>query len=156
MRGSMSTTNKKHQLVTKETPELWETSQMNCDGIICLETIFIKLMVADLLFFCVYVSRLTSLNLKQTFSWTLHIAMKLVRLISKRKKDIFFGCHYERGPFLEDNLSVECYPMFHNVIKALERWVNTTIFPKMQPVNWEIVLYKTIFDGLGIILAPKK
>lgn len=57
---------------------------------------------------------------------------------------------------MEDNLSVKCYPMFHNVIKALGRWVNTTIFLKMQPVNWEIVLYKTIFDGLGIILALKK
>lgn len=154
MRGSMSTTNKQHQLVTKKnsrtmgniTNELWR-NHLSIDH-------FHKTNGGRFIFFCVYVNRLTSRNLKQTFSWTLHIAMKLVRLICKRKKDISSAAI--RGPFLEDNLTVECYPMFPNVIKALGRWVNTTIFLKMQPVNWEIVLYKTIFDGLGIILAPKK
>lgn len=63
----------------------------------------------------------------------------------QEKKAYFFGCHYERGPFLEDNLSVECYPMFHNVIKAMGRWVNTTIFLKMQPVDWEIVYFTKPF-----------
>lgn len=76
------TANKPHQnvessLVTKENLELWETSQINCDGIIC--------------------------------------------------------------QVLEDNLSVECFSLFLNLMKCLELSSRYYNCPE-HAVNWETVL----------------